>query len=185
MINYNDVYEILRKEKYSETLQTLSKSFLSDFASFLNDLKSRSQDDNVFSDSAMKIKKQIENSLALFRELVLRRKKKLLNLVFVAAETGIMKKDYENMLDFERQIFEKLVKSFEEGDKELARILQGNSSEPVNSKMKMILFNEDVEQFVDMSGNTVGPFNSGQMANLDDGISSILVSSGKASFVDD
>lgn len=183
MLSYNDIYELLRKEKYSETLQPLSKSFLIEFSAFLNE-KKNFNDADMFAESALKAKKQIENALSLFRELVLRRKKKLLNLVFVAAETGIMKRDYDNMLDFERQIFEKLVKAFEEGDKELARLLQGGKKEEEINQLKMVLFNENVEQFVDMSGNTVGPFNSGQIANLQGEVSSILVSSGKAIFVD-
>ena len=58
--------------------------------------------------------------MAIFKELVLRRKKKLLNLVFVAAETGIMKRDYENMLQFEKEIFDRLIKAFEEGDRFMA-----------------------------------------------------------------
>ncbi len=183
MINYNDIYEILRKEKFGETLQALPKTFLNDFSFFVNERKNQPAEADLFADSAIRAKKQFENAIALFRELMLRRKKKLLNLVFVAAETGIMKRDYENMLPFEKEVFEKLVKAFEEGDKDLARILQGNSP-TLDESLKMILFNQDVEQFVDMSGNLVGPFSTGQLANLDTGISKILVSSGKASFVD-
>ena len=32
MISYNDIYEILRKEKYSEVLQQLPKNFIEDFS---------------------------------------------------------------------------------------------------------------------------------------------------------
>jgi DNA replication initiation complex subunit (GINS family) len=184
MINYNDLYELIRKEKFAETLQALPKGFLNDFSLFLSERKNQPMDTDLFTDTALKSKKQFENSVSLFRELILRRKKKLLNLVFVAAETGIMKRDSENMLPFEKEIFEKLVKAFEDGDKELSKLLQGSNSSPVEESLKMILFNQDVEQFVDMSGNLVGPFSTGQLANLDSGISNILVSSGKASFVD-
>ena len=93
---YNDLYELLRKEKYSENLQQLPKNFILEVSVFLNGLKSDStKEDDLFTDSALKSKKQLENSIAIFKEMILRRKKKLLNLVFVAAETGIMKRDYE------------------------------------------------------------------------------------------
>src|SRR3989344_6074690 len=99
MLSYNDLYEVLRKEKYSELLQILPKNFLLDFCEYLVDKKEQSsKDDGLFVDSVMKSRKQVENSLAIFKELILRRKKKILNLVFVAAETGIMKRDYEIML---------------------------------------------------------------------------------------
>ena len=183
MLNYNDVYELVRKEKFAETLQALPKGFLIDFATYMNEGKNLPQSADLFSESAVKTKKQFENAFALFRELILRRKKKLLSLVFVAAETGIMKRDYENMLPFEKDTFDKIVKAFEEGDKNLARSLQGEIVQ-VSTPFKMVLFNQDVEQFVDMSGSVVGPFTIGQMANLDSGVSGILVSSGKATFVD-
>ena len=52
-------------------------------------------------------------------------------------------------------------------------------------KNKMILFNQNVEQFVDMTGNLVGPFVSGELANLDSQVSEILVQGGKARFMDE
>ena len=185
MLSYNDIYELLRKEKYSENLQQLPKNFVEDVSEYLNDRKGESsKNEDMFADSVLKSKKQLENSIAIFMELILRRKKKLLNLVFVAAETGIMKRDYENMLPFEKDVFDKLVKAFEAGDKDLARILNGKKDD-LKERNKMVLFSQNVEQFVDMNGNLVGPFASGQLANLDMQVSDILVQGGKAQFVDD
>lgn len=183
MISYNDIYEILRKEKYSENLQLLPKGFVEEVAEYLSDKRDQlMQENDMFEDSVLKSKKQLENSVTLFKELILRRKKKLLNLVFVAAETGIMKRDYDNMMAFEKDVFEKLVKAFEEGDKDLAKLVSGKKVE--SNKNKMILFTQNVDQFVDMSGNVVGPFISGSLANLESEVSDILVSAGKAQLVD-
>ena len=185
MIAYNDIYEMVRKEKYSETLQLLPKNFLEDVASYLRDSKTQdSQETNFFQDDLVKSKKQLENFIALLKELILRRKRKLLNLVFVAAETGIMKRDYETMLPFEREVFEKLVKAFEDADKELSTLLHGKKTIDLPN-YKMILFQQDVEQFVDMSGNVIGPYLSGTLSNLETEIADILVAGGKATFVDD
>lgn len=184
MLTYNDLYEILRKEKYGEVLQQLPSNFMSEVSAFLNERKIESvKESDLFTDSSIKSKKQLENSIALFKELILRRKKKLLNLVFVAAETGIMKRDYENMLSFEKDIFDKLVKTFEESDKEVIRLLNGKKNISANEN-KMIVFTQDIEQFVDHSGKAIGPFTSGELANLDSTISEILVTSGKATFID-
>jgi len=185
MISYNDLYEILRKEKYSEVLQQLPKDFIIEFSVYIGDkLHESVKDDDLFQDNVLKSKKQLENSIALFKELMRLRKRKMLNLVFVATETGIMKRDYENMLQNEREVFDKLVKSFEEGDKEMASILNGKKSK-VEEKNRMVMFSADVEQFVDMSGKLVGPYTAGELANLDGEVSKIFVSSGKASFVDE
>jgi DNA replication initiation complex subunit (GINS family) len=183
MISYNELYEVLRKEKFSESLQQLPKNFLDDVSQYLVEKKNESDGEDMFSENANKMKKQLENSIALFREIVMRRKKKLLNLVFVAAETGIMKRDYENMLSFEKEMFDKLVKAFEESEREINQAIRGKKSEKdIN---KMIIFTQDIEQFVDMNGKILGPFNSGQLANLDSGVVELFVSAGKARYVDE
>jgi len=184
MLNYNDLYEILRKEKYSESLQPIDKNFLNEFSTFLKNLREESSSESdLFSDSIFQSKKQLENSIAIFKGLILRRKKKILNLVFVAAETGIMKRDYENMFDFEKKIFDNLVKSFEEGDKELSSVLHGTQNHDTD-KHRMVIFNESIEQFIDINGDIIGPFKKGDLANLDSKVCEILVSGGKANFVD-
>lgn len=185
MIDYNELYELLRKEKYSDVLQPLPKDFVKDVSEFLNDKKEESaKEEGFFQDKLVRSKKQLENSIAIFRELILRRKRKLLHLVFVATETGIMKRDYENMLPFEKEVFDNLVKSFEEGDKVLARLIEGKGEEMKTTKT-MVIFKQNVEQFVDLSGSIVGPFSSGELAHLDKGVSEILVADGKARYVDE
>jgi DNA replication initiation complex subunit (GINS family) len=185
MLGYDELYDTLRKEKYSETLQQLDKKFLLDFCEYLSDLREKGgAESDLFSDSVFQSKKQLENSIGLFRGLILRRKKKLLNLVFVAAETGILKRDYENMLEFEKKVFDSLVKAFEGGDKELSGILNGSSADNKESD-KMVIFSESVDEFVDMNGKVIGPFGKGELANLDVQVCEILVQGKKASFVDE
>ena len=112
MITYNDLYEALRKEKYSEALQILPKKFLEDIAEYFIDKKNfAKEDEDMFSDIAIKNKKKLENAMANFKELLRLRRKKILNLAFVASEVGISKKDFENLLGFEKELFEEIVKS--------------------------------------------------------------------------
>lgn len=183
MLTYNDLYEILRKEKYSENLQILPKKFIQEFKEYLKENKQfDSADTNPFSEATIKNKKQIENAIAIFKEIILKRKKKILTLVLVATETGIMKKDYENMLPFEQKAFEKMTQVFTEGDRELAQALQENEQLREN---KMIIFKEEVEQFIDHKGQSNGPYKSHDLANLNQEIAQILVNEGKATFVDE
>ena len=185
MLTYNDLYEILRKEKYSEALQQLPAGFISELSTFLREQHaSSSTEDTPFLEGGLKSKKQLENSIALFKELILRRKRKLLGLVLVANETGILKRDYETMLPFEKETFDTFVKTLETGDKELSRLLHG-SQKTEQAGQAMVLFTQNTEQFVDSSGTLVGPFNVGQLVHLDSTVSSILVSSGKAQYVDE
>lgn len=186
MLNYNDLYELLRKEKYSESLMSLPKTFSDEVSEFFAEQKEQSsKESDIFFENVAKSKKQLENSIAIFKELMLRRKKKILNLVFIATETGIMKKDYENMLQFEKEVFDKLISAFESADKEICSIFSGKKEEEKPNQNKMIIFNQKIEQFVDMTGNLVGPFNAGELVNLNSEVAQILVSGGKANFVDE
>jgi len=82
MITYNDIYEAARKERYSEQLQPLPKNFISEVSDYLREKRDiASKDNDVFSDVIIKTKKQLENAITLFKELILRRKKKILSLV--------------------------------------------------------------------------------------------------------
>lgn len=181
MITYNELYDALRKERYSEQLQPIPKNFIKEVSAYLRDkreIANKKTDD--FSDTIIKTKKQFENSIAIFKELMLRRKKKILDLAFVAAETGISKRDFENMLAVEKEAFDGIMKSLEKSDKKVADILKGNGDEEIARKNKMIVFIDDTEEFLDLEGNRLGPFKKGDVANIPEEIANILIVDKKA-----
>ncbi len=185
MITYNDIYEAARKERYSDQLQKLPKNFIFEVSAYLESKKQVAlQSEEDFSDVVMKTKKQLENARTLFRELLTKRRKKILDLVLIAAETGISKQDFENMLDFEKELFEELMKCMDASDKKLSEKLN-SKVEDQSSKNSLIVFLDKVEEFVDMTGNKVGPFDEGQMANLPKEIVKILVDDKKAQIVEE
>lgn len=179
MITYSDLYEAARKERYSEQLQPLSKNFIHEIADYLREKKQLSlKEDDIFSDMVVKTKKQLENAVTLFRELMIHRRKKILNLVLIAAETGISKQDFDNMLPFERSLFEELIKNIEDSDKKISEILDGKTAGEL--KNELIIFKTDVEELLDMEGEKIGPFQKGQVANIPREIAKILIEDGKA-----
>lgn len=178
MITYNDIYEAARKERYSDQLQPLPKTFVDQVSDYLHDKKEIAQkDSDGFSDVSLKTKKQLENAITLFKELMIRRRKKILNLVLIAAETGISKQDFENMLLFEKELFEELMKCVETADKRLDQTLNG---EEKKKEHVLVSFLSSVEAFVSFDGSTLGPFEKGQIANLVPEIAKILIDEGKA-----
>ena len=184
MITYNDIYEAARKERYSEQLQKLPKNFISEVSSYLKEKKDiAAKDDDVFSDVIIKTKKQLENAITLFKELMLRRRKKILNLVLIAAETGISKQDFDNMLSVEKDMFENLMKCIEASDKNISENLNGK--EKSLEKNELIVFKEDVEELVDLNGGKIGPFEKGQIVNISKEIAKILIDDNKAESVID
>ena len=183
MITYNDIYESARKERYSEQLQPLPGNFVSEVSAYIEDKKKlASKEEDLFSEVIIKNKKQLENAVSIFKELMLRRKKKLLNLAFIAAETGISKRDYNNMLDFEKELFDEIMKAIENSEKQLLNLLSENKTEEkVNNQL--IRFKEDVEEFLNLNGEKLGPFKKGDIANLPSEIVKILHGGGKVEMI--
>ena len=183
MITYNDLYEALRKERYADDLQLLNKKFMQEVSEYLSEKKKFSdKDDDMFSDVVLKSKKKLENAMAIFKELLLRRRKKVLNLAFVASETGISKKDFENLLEFEKELFEDIVKSLERADKNMTSSMNDNK---VESGYKLVRFLDKVDEFLNGEGEGTGPFEKGEIANLDKDVVQILVSDNKVEILEE
>jgi len=183
MITFNDIYEAARKERYSEQLQKLPKRFIGDFSDYVKEKKEISmKEDDSFSEVIIKTKKQMENAVTLFKELITRRRKKILSLILIATETGISKKDFDNMLDFEKELFEEMMKCIDISDKKLTEAMNGKEK---LQNHEMILFQEDVEEFVGLNGEKMGGFKKGQIANIPKEIAKILIDGGKAERVEE
>lgn len=184
MITYRDIYDAARKERYSEQLQPIAKNFVMEVSNYLKEKKDiASKKDDDFSDVIVKTKKQLENARTLFKELMLRRRKKILNLVLIATETGISKQDFDNMLAFEKSLFEELMKCIDSSNKDISGILNGKIEK--SQENELIVFNEDVEEFVGLEGNQMGGFEKGQIANIPKEIAKILIDDGKAEIVEE
>jgi len=182
MITYQDIYDSARKERYSEQLQPIPKNFVSEVSNYLKEKKEiASKEDDSFSDVILKTKKQLENAVTLFKEFMLRRKKKILSLVLVAAETGISKQDFDNMLSFEKEFFEDLMKCIDSSDKKMNVLLNGAKEEM--QKNELVSFIDSVEEFVDLEGKPIGPFEKGQIANIPREIVQILIADGKCEII--
>lgn len=180
MITYKDIYDVAKRERYSESLQPIPKNFVKEVAQYLKEKKEvASKDNDVFSEVLLKTKKQLENAVTLFQEILRRRRKKILNLVLIASETGISKQDFNNMLLIEKALFENFLKDIEKSDKELNGFLNGDKHEK-DSENEMIVFLEDVQEFVNVDGEKMGPYLQGQIVNIPKGISKIFIQDGIA-----
>ncbi|NPE26395.1 DNA replication complex GINS family protein [Methanococcoides sp. SA1] len=174
MITFSDIYEAMRKEKYGENLQILPKNFLKEVSEYFREKREfLNKEDDLFSDVSIKNKKKLDNAISSFRDLLRIRKKKILNLAFVASQVGISKKDFENLLGFEKDLFEELVKSLERAEKNQVADMSGNGKDEV-CKHRLVRFLEDVEEFLDSEGEAVGPFAKGEIGNLECEIVEVL-----------
>jgi len=173
MITFSDIYEAMRKEKYSEQLQSFPSKFLVEVSQYFKEKKEfLNKEEDSFSDMSLRNKKKLENALSSFRDLIRIRKKKILNLAFVSSEVGINKKDFENLLSFEKDLFEEIVKSLERSEGNMNADM-GDAGKD-ERKHELVRFLEDVPEFLNFDGNTVGPFSKSEIANLEKELIDIL-----------
>jgi len=184
MLTFSDIYEAMRKEKYSENLQILPRKFLVEVAEYFREKKEfLGKEDDLFSDVAIKNKKKLDNAVSSFRDLLRIRKKKILNLAFVASQVGISKKDFENLLVFEKDLFEELVKALERAEKNQSADMSGSVKD--ERKHRLVRFLEDVPAFLGLDGNDVGPFAKGEVANLEVEIVGVLEKDKRVEVIED
>jgi DNA replication initiation complex subunit (GINS family) len=185
MITYNDIYEAARKERYSEQLQQIPKNFVLEVAKYIKEKKEiASKESEDFSDVILKTKKQLENALTLFKELIIRRRKKILSLVLIATETGISKQDFENMLAIEKELFEGLMSCMDSSEKKLNESLSGNSKGEQVKSNDLVLFVDDVGEFLGAEEEKMGPYQKGDIANLPKEIVKILLDGKKVEIIE-
>jgi len=184
MITYQEIYDILRKEKYNEELQQLPQNFLEEVSSYLlekKDIVNREQkNQELFSDTMRIIRKQLDNALSIIKEILVIRERKVLNLAFIASITGITKKDTENLLEHEKELFEVTIKKLEQNQHNISKKLNGNLEKKKDLKNVLIRFTEEVPAFLNIDGTELGPFKQGDVANLRQEIAEILLSDRKA-----
>lgn len=183
MITYNDIYEASIKERNYKPLQALAKNFIEEVSGYLNEKKQIALKQNEdFSDVIDKTKKQFENAIVRFKELMRLRREKILGLVQVAAEIGISKQDFDNMLPVEKSLFEEFMKCIDSSEKRINELLSGRKEGDI--KNDLIYFSENVDAFVGLDGEKMGPFEKGQIVNIPKEIAKILIDDKKARSVD-
>ena len=188
MITYQEIYDVLRKEKYNEALQKLPKNFLEQVAIYIAEKKEmvdrEKEDKSLFSDTLRKTHKQLDNTLSIIKEVLMIRERKVLNIAFTAALTGVSRGDTANLLPHEKELFTVTVKKLEQNQKEINQRLEGKAEEKKELKNLLIRFSEETPAFLDTDNNEVGPFKKGDVANLSAEIAQILISDKKATLIE-
>ena len=83
------------------------------------------------------------------------------------------------MLDFEKELFDDLMKSVENSERKINQVL----NEKKENNLELIVFKEDVGEFIDLNGEKIGGFEKGQTTKIRKEIAKILINDGKAEIV--
>lgn len=121
MITFKKIYELKEKERLVNNLRKLPENFLKDVCEYFNK-KERILSKEQYKDIE-EVNKQFENAKILFKELFCIRRKKIINKSLLMLNISILNKDYENMFEFEKLLFNDLIKSFKKSEDMQVKII--------------------------------------------------------------
>ena len=87
------------------------------------------------------------------------------------------------MLSIEKELFEDLMNCMDISEKKLAESLNGGRGETVKNN-DLIVFLENVDEFLGVEGDKMGPYIKGDIANIPREIAKILSDGGKVQVID-
>ena len=195
-ITYEKLFDISRKEKSSEELQKLDKTFFKDLIDYINDKSTiiKSKNDNtVFSKSEKEItSKQMENIKRLVNDLYMRREQKIVNLAVMKSRTNSGLIDTSSMLPEEKVFFNNLVKILKDykenvifnilagKDQNMPNNVKFEENNSIQEKNVEIEITNDVPKFIGKEMEPYGPFSQGNRTSLPEQIANILINKGRA-----
>jgi len=188
LITYENIYGILRKEKYESEMQMLSPGFLADVINYLKEKKSildsQKGQDSIFSQEAEKTEKQLQNVKKIIRELYDRRETKIVQMAIFTSRTGLPTEN-PNLLKEEEDLYNSLInvmKMYRSGILENVLTLKTPSiTLPKDIKKenkedtKLVRFLYPMPKFMGEDLNVYGPFNSEDIANLPPKVARLLI----------
>jgi len=203
VITYEKIYEMLRAEKNSAKLQSISPSFYQDCFTYFNEKKnSLNNTTNKFAKKdTILIQRQIENIRSLLENLHSLRMKKVVLLAQDKAKIETITVDKTPMFEEEKELFENILKLIlEHKDKTLNRVFDEmeiktpekeifddtkkfTDLENKKNDQQEIKFTQPVAKFFDAEMNSYGPYDKGDITKLPSNVVKILLSKGAAEII--
>jgi DNA replication initiation complex subunit (GINS family) len=150
-ITFELIRRIQREEQRTQKLTKLPAGFYNNVQQYLESKRKMSN---------RKTALELKNAERLVEDIFNRRERKVLNNVLIAARTGIRA---ENMTDEEREFFNSVLSVVKERRSLLSSLKE---KEKVGDQQSLIIFNEDVPEFVAVDEKSYGPFKKGDIAKL-------------------
>ena len=197
---YDDLYEMLRIEKKSADLETLSSEDIEKIKYYFKEKEAfiKKQQDSQFSNKNQmaKLRNELENAYSTLKNFYEVREKKIINRSIFSSRSESGLKDTTNMLENEvgvyNQIIDLLNKNRENFNnlfdqeceqKEPKALKSAESADNRESKPKIplmkLIFIKKTDKLTDSNLNEYGPFEAEDVANLPEELATILVSQQK------
>ena len=180
-INYEIIYDVLRKEKYNPELQKLDENFYKDVLNYLKEkesiLKSQEKKESVFTSEIEKTKKQIENAKKLLKEIYERRESKIIQLAIASSRNNSNNKD--SILPEELLIYEIFINNLNHFRNSVINKILNQVPKDLKTakeqKTLLVRFLNPLPKFLGTDLTIYGPFKQEDIANIPIEIAQMLI----------
>lgn len=167
-ITFELIRKIQNEEQRIPKLSKLPDNFFRSIANYLEQKKQLTLKDD------RRVALELRNVERLIEDVFNRRERKILNFAIISARTGIPP---ENLLEEERGFYNSVANLIKERrDIGLKTLLAGRKEELVS----LVVFKEEVPEFLGMDEKSYGPFKKGDMAKLPEENIKVLIERGLA-----
>ena len=163
-ITFELIRRIQREEQKVQKLTKLPAGFYESVQSYLEVKRAMSGRKTVL---------EVKNTERLVEDIFNRRERKILNLVLITARTGIKP---ENLTEEEKKFFDAAL----EVVKERRSMLSSLKEKQKEQLQTLIIFKEDVPEFVAADEKEYGPFKKGDIAKLPEENMQLMIKQGVA-----
>ncbi|MCX6814549.1 MAG: hypothetical protein NTY20_02795 [Candidatus Aenigmarchaeota archaeon] len=163
MLTFETLSKIAREEKVSPSLTRLPEDFFGSVSSYI----SKKMQVNEGNDSW-----ELENAKMVLSDIMKLRERKIILSALAFADTGV---EPSHITPEEKSLFDQATSMIMQ-----FRTVRKKVLEPGHEKKSIIAFLEDVPQFVGTDMNNYGPFGKGDIANLPEDITRLLIEKGAA-----
>ncbi|MEM4714276.1 MAG: hypothetical protein QXQ79_01905 [Candidatus Nanoarchaeia archaeon] len=184
--SYEDLYEILRAEKYSTDLQPLDLSQIKKITTYIKTKEEFlvRQKENEFDDAIEKVKIELENAKRALKDLYDKRERKVVSRAIFTARGGFKFKDTSNMLVCEEKLYTSLLELFKQSATEFFELFNhdfvNEVPKPLKNEIKRLKILEPLPTLLDSNLKKYGPFETNMVVELPEELAELLLTQGKA-----
>ncbi len=198
VLTFENVYEVLHREKSREDLQKLDEAFFNHVSNYIAEKRASlavvSRKNDIFSHKEKEnINLQLINIKKVLKDLYSQREQKIISLALNKSKTNSSLIDTSQLLPKEKQMFEKLSIQLNEYRDEFFDLFEENKeyqlaqeeqkTEPTNENIPKdtvkVEFLTRVDTFIGRELEEYGPFDEGDTAELPKELAEILVNEKK------
>ena len=167
-ISFEIIRKIQRAEQRNPKLTELPGNFYENIIEYLERKKNIAEKKRD-----RKITLEIRNTERLIEDIFNRRERKILNQALISVRTGIPP---ENLTDKEKIFFDQVMNLLKQRREEVLNRLFKKTKKEV----ELLLFKEDVPEFIGIDLKKYGPFKKGDIAKLPEKNAKLLIKAEKA-----